>query len=393
MKICLHIQPASRSLGGAEVLAANIVSLLQDSHHVEIVYHRPWLDVPQLSAFAGVIFDRERVAARFIERQPNYFVSQARNPLAMYNEPREWGRALAGSCDLLITLTHQLPPFNPAPHGVLLLLFPLSTPLEEWPFAAIGNVESFRHRASRWFYRRQYEALWRGYDVKLAISAFTARWGKKRWKIDCDVLAPLVDCEPLPQVKEDVILTLGRFSVSGVSKHQREMAAAFSRASSLAGWTLAAVGSAQTEDELSYLNDVKGQGSRVVAHSNATRDEVREWLGRARVFWHAAGLTEQESARPELLEHFGIATVEAMANGAVPVVIGRGGQAEIVEQGRSGFLCESIEEMTQRTAQLSDDRELWNEMSKAAQARATDFARTSFARRLSVLVPRLGTLE
>lgn len=389
MKVCLHLQPASRSLGGAEVLAVNIAVLLQAKHDVEIVHHREWLDTAQLAAFAGARFTR--VTTRYIARKPNYFVSPSTNPVTMYREPRQWGRELAGGCDLLMTLTHQLPPFNPAPHGVLILLFPMSSPLQEWPFVpADGASPTLRGRLSRRLYEQQYASLWRGYGVKLAISGFTARWAKKRWGIDCQVLSPLVDCSTTPLPKEDVVLALGRFSVSGVSKHQREMAAAFEGASLAAPWRFVCVGEARTDDELAYVEDVRRQGPRVTTVVNTSREDVRAWLARAKVFWHAAGLTEHEQDRPERLEHFGMATVEAMANGCVPVVIGRGGQTEIIEQGRSGFLCESLDEMVERTSALSADPGLWTRMSAAARERSAAFGRVAFEERLGQLMPMLA---
>ncbi|MES1256094.1 MAG: glycosyltransferase family 4 protein [Acidobacteriota bacterium] len=386
--MCIHIQPASRSLGGAEVLASNIAVLLQAAHDVEIVHHRPWLDIGQLADFAGVPLPRVR--ARYIERKPNYFVSTSGNPLSMYREPRRWGQELAGPADVLISLTHQLPPFNPTPHGVLILLFPMSSPLAEWPFAATnGAPTTLRERISRRFYEHQYAALWRGYDAKLAISEFTSRWARTRWGIDCDVLSPLVDCSATPLPKRNAVLTLGRFSVSGVSKHQREMAGAFARATALGDWRLVCVGEARTPEELDYVTSVQGAGPRVDVVLNAPRDDVRRNLAEARVFWHAAGLGESEAEHPERFEHFGMATVEAMANGCVPVVIGRGGQREVVEHGQSGFLAESLDDMAARTSELAADPAMGQRMSLAAVERAQRFGRTSFESRLQHLVPVL----
>ena len=386
MKVCIHVQPAARSLGGAEIHAINIAVLLQEHHDIEIVHHRDWLDAAQLAAFAGVEF--KRITARYIERKPNYFVSTSKHPLKMRSEPREWGRELVGEADALITLTHQLPPFNPTPRGVLMLLFPMSSPLVEWPLATPeGQRPSLRSRASQWLYRQQYDALWEGYQAKLANSEYTAGWAKQRWGIECQALPPLVDCSATALPKENVVLTIGRFSVSGVSKQQREMAGAFARATELSDWRMVCVGEARTDDERAYVDAVKSEGPRVNPAVNASRDELRAWLGRAKVFWHAAGLTEDESVHPERLEHFGMATVEAMANGCVPVVIGRGGQREVVEHGRSGFLAESLDEMVARTAQLSADPELWQRMSDAARERAQRFGRAAFEEGFRRLVP------
>ena len=71
--------------------------------------------------------------------------------------------------------------------------------------------------------------------------------------------------------------------------------------------------------------------ARVLA--NLERSRLRQLYAQARIFWHAAGYGECDE-RPELSEHFGMATVEAMSAGCIPVVINKGGQPEIVEHGR-----------------------------------------------------------
>ena len=149
------------------------------------------------------------------------------------------------------------------------------------------------------------------------------------------------------------------------------------------------MGEARTEGEIEYVKTVEDQGEPVVVKTNASHSDVREWLARARVFWHAAGLSEDEARHPERLEHFGISTVEAMANGCVPVVIRRGGQPEIIEHAKSGFLCGSLEEMMSRTAELAADQKLWARMSSAARERAAAFGRAAFERRFQELAPFL----
>jgi glycosyltransferase involved in cell wall biosynthesis len=200
-------------------------------------------------------------------------------------------------------------------------------------------------------------------------------------------LYPIVDPAHADFAKENLIVTLGRFAVSGVSKRQDELARAFSTAAGLADWRLACLGEAKTEEELRYVAKVRSRGKNLEVRVGASREEVLNYLGRARIFWHAAGLFEDEDQRPERLEHFGISTVEAMISGCVPVVIGLGGQAEIVQHGQNGFLCQSLEEMIERSQELAARPELCERMSHAARIRAQAFSRAAVGKRLRQLAP------
>ena len=77
-----------------------------------------------------------------------------------------------------------------------------------------------------------------------------------------------------------------------------------------------------------------------------------------RPHFRAAGYGVDEAAYPQNLEHFGIVTVEAMSYGCVPVVINKGGQAEIVQHGVNGFLWNSLEELAEYTLLLAQNEPL-----------------------------------
>ena len=125
--------------------------------------------------------------------------------------------------------------------------------------------------------------------------------------------------------------------------------------------------------------------------SNATgvsRSQLSETLSRAKIFWHAAGLTVDEQAHPEHCEHFGISTVEAMAAGCVPVVIGKGGQAEVVRHGVDGYVCRSLDEMAHWTKTLIVDEQKLATMSASARTRAERFSEARSMSDLTQLLAR-----
>jgi glycosyltransferase involved in cell wall biosynthesis len=136
--------------------------------------------------------------------------------------------------------------------------------------------------------------------------------------------------------------------------------------------------------DVEYFSRVRqaGQecGAQVVA--NIPRDELKQWYARAQIFWHAAGYAVDETEHPELTEHFGISTVEAMAAGCVPVVMKKGGQPEIVEHGLNGFTWKTLDELKGYTQRLMSDADLRRRMSEAAQKRAQLFGREEFVNRV-----------
>jgi glycosyltransferase involved in cell wall biosynthesis len=119
--------------------------------------------------------------------------------------------------------------------------------------------------------------------------------------------------------------------------------------------------------------------------ANIERSRLKELYGQASIFWHAAGYGEGDG-RPELSEHFGIATVEAMSAGCVPIVINKGGQPEIVEHGVSGFLWSKLEELKEYTELAVKDEQLRAQMAEAARARAALFSREQFVSRFLSLI-------
>jgi len=115
--------------------------------------------------------------------------------------------------------------------------------------------------------------------------------------------------------------------------------------------------------------------------------ELKKIFGKAKIYWHALGFGEED---PTKLEHFGITTVEAMAAGAVPVVIKKGGQLEIIKEGKSGYFWESVDGMRQKTLQLVEDSDLWSKISKRAIERSEVYSKENFKEKILSLVESLS---
>lgn len=230
------------------------------------------------------------------------------------------------------------------------------------------------------------------YQDIVSISEFTRFWVTRRWKRDSRVIHPPVAFETTAgTAKAPLIVSVGRFFDQryGHSKKQLEMVQAFRTlcARGIEGWELHFVGGCQ-QQHLEYLARVRAEadGLPVVFHIDAPGGELRELYDRASIYWHAAGFGENEQSHPERLEHFGISTVEAMGAGAVPIVIGRAGQREIVQPGVNGYHFETLDELVERTLLVARDPDLRARVSDAARQRAEEFSVGRFAARVRALV-------
>ncbi|MEG4207447.1 glycosyltransferase [Microcoleus sp. Pol7_A1] len=224
------------------------------------------------------------------------------------------------------------------------------------------------------------------YTFIIANSQFTVKWLEKRWNLKPTfLLYPPVEMATVKVPKENIILAVGQFEAGGTKK-QIELIKAFRRLladypEELQGWRLILAGSSIPRNP--YLKTVQNllkQDSRAIELKvNADFNEVKSLYARASIFWHGCGLGE---VNPQRFEHFGMATVEAMQNSCAPIVFNGGGQPEIVENGRSGFLFNTVEELCQHSHQLIVNPDLLAELQAGAQQRSQNFRLARFDKKV-----------
>ena len=260
---------------------------------------------------------------------------------------------------------------------------------------ALGAGGAVKARATRGGLEPGTSTTWLdGYDALIANSHFTAGWVERLWQRPSTVLHPPVTMRR-GGAEEQVVLGVGRFFPRGRghSKKQLELVQAFRALvdGGLTGWTLHLVGGC-SDDGREYLRTVQREaaGYPVELHANASGAELDALYARASVYWHAAGLGEDQDADPDRMEHFGISTVEAMSAGAVPVVLGAGGLVETVRDGVDGLHVHDLDGFTRRTRELVADPARLAALSASAQQRARDFSLEAFDARLSALLDRLA---
>lgn len=376
-------------LGGAQLVAAYAAHCLAREFEVEIIHSGPpGYNQRMVRAFH---LDLARVRERRLpETEPSFNL-----PGPAWVGRQLWRNRpeLTRRYDLFFYSGHGFPPFCFARTGVVYVHFPM----ELMPALAFATDEQWKRRsvASRRLRLALYEQLWRfrmrRYRRILTNSQFTARWIRRYWGLDAEVLAPPVELHCPVAEKENAIVSVGRFVGRARKKNQLEQVAAFNQFLRQVGsdWKLVLAGSCGDEEEdVRYLQQVRAAaaGLPVEFRLNESRDEVCRALRRAKLFWHTVGLELDEESLPAYAEHFGIATVESMAAGCVPIVIPSGGQREIITDGENGFLAETLDALVERSVTLSQNSEHWSRLSAAAIRRSRDFSADVFAKRLRAIV-------
>lgn len=218
-------------------------------------------------------------------------------------------------------------------------------------------------------------------------SIFTRQVIESRLQKSAMVLYPPVDMKAT-STKTKTILGVGRFTEALHHKRQDILIQAFQQLvdSGVDDWKLVLVGNQAKGDNLVDRYQELIGAYPIEIKTNVPYEELNQSYGQAQIFWHAAGFGIDETKEPEKVEHFGMSTVEAMSARAVPVVINKGGQKEIVEQGVNGYLFNSVNDLVTYTQALIAHPDKRNQLAQAAQKRAEDFSIQSFNESVKQLV-------
>ncbi len=239
------------------------------------------------------------------------------------------------------------------------------------------------------------------YDYLVCNSLYSAAWVIDRWKLaPTHLIYPPVDMYEStsdPDKKERLILSVARFE-SGGSKKQFQMAKAFielakSDENIRKTWRLVLAGGTTASnpyfDKVMNLVNGPGRNCNIELKANLSHTEIKALYKAASIFWHACGLAQSE---PALVEHFGMATVEAMQNYCVPIVIDGGGQREIVQAGINGFTFETIGALKAHTIKLIKEDALRRQMAQKAYLRSHDFNGEAFNAKVASLFSEIESV-
>lgn len=231
-------------------------------------------------------------------------------------------------------------------------------------------------------------------------SAFTKRVVESTWKLHVDAVHyPMIDVLPLEKLaehtqKQKIILHVGRFFRQLHSKRQDVLVTFFKHLlkkypKESKGWQLVLIGS--VEDE-AYAASVRkmAKGLPIKIIHTVSRAQLNQWYAKASLYWHATGFGLSEMAYPAHMEHFGISTVEAMAAGTVPIVIGKGGQPEALGDGLKELLWQDEKTCLAKTAECMNNTAATRALAQQAQLRSQQFDRAAFEANIQKMMKQLG---
>lgn len=228
------------------------------------------------------------------------------------------------------------------------------------------------------------------YNWIIANSYFTKTYIDKCFGIESKVIYPPVDIKSIhPATKEKLILSVGRFSSKQLHpKKQEVLIEVFKEVyKKEPQWRFILVGQAKREDS-KYLRNLKkiARGHAIKIIENLSIEKLRDLYSKASIYWHATGFGEDEAKYPQKMEHFGIATVEAQAAGAVPIVIDRGGQKEIVTDSKNGRLFSTKSQLYEITLDVINDKKQLQKLSEGAIKNSRRFSQEVFLREYEKII-------
>jgi len=199
-------------------------------------------------------------------------------------------------------------------------------------------------------------------------SIFTQKWLGK-FGIKSEVIMPYLDNELINQSinfekKEKIILSVGRFFSHLHSKRQDLIIQTFKelkkKSKKFAGYKLILAGGLMEEDRdyFNSLKDLAKNDSSIVFKLNVELYELYRLYRLSTYYWHFAGLGVDEEKNPELVEHFGITPLEAMASGCLTFCYSAGGPKELITDGKNGFLFTDTDELIDKIISVNSNKTL-----------------------------------
>ena len=235
------------------------------------------------------------------------------------------------------------------------------------------------------------------WSIKNTNSEFTKKYIEKFWQTKINyVHQPYVNVEEFAdstQVtlkKEKTILSVGRFFCQLHSKRQDILVDFYKSLieldpQALKGWKLILLGQKEDDVFAKKVEDLAKNLNIEILHE-ADRVTLLKLYNQASIYWHASGFEINEEEHPEKVEHFGIATLEAMSAKVVPVVINKGGQKEILGEFLQECLWNDKDECLAKTLELIKNDKKREKLAQIALERSLFFSKEKFKNILLTMI-------
>lgn len=374
--------PYLDTLGGGERYCLSVVeSLLNRGYEVDIFWSgdpgiiakakdRFELDISQANLVPDIfnehphriecIDDREGIV-KIVSRPNNHndVIKKAKSFLNKYNATKKY--------DIFFYLSDWSIPFLFSKKNLLHVQVPFIKP--------VSTTENIFNLLKLFFINRV-----------VCNSNFTQKYAVTKFGNKCEVLYPPVDVKQFDpnKPKQNIILSVGRFDNLLNSKKQDVLIDAFKKVAQQnkdSDWKLVlAGGSLQSPEQNTYLLHLRSLAAGLPIEFVVNPDfaKIKSLYESAKIYWHAAGYNVDQDIHPENTEHFGIAPVEAMAAGAVPIVVNKGGLNEIVTDSVSGYLWNTIEDLVAKTQLLIGSAGTLSQISQKSVEVAHKYSKESF---------------
>lgn len=369
MRIAIFSENLLMNSGGAEVYALKLAEVLSKKHNIEV------FTVSQKNVDVNDVYKKYNVP-HFITKQIKRTFSTSKIKELFYRIIFwfKLKKQVNGKYDYYInTSCNRMLGFTKT-KSIHLVHFPVQ------PYSKIfkGRLGVFLDKT----YRKSYYQFW-------SNSEFTKGYLNKYWAVESIVVNPPIDMKTITEdeilKKENIIIVVGRLVPD---KKIKELIESFLNIHNyINNYKLVVIGNKDInfanyyEQLCSYTKD----NDFIKILSDISYNMLVDNYKKAKIFWHAKGVGVDEN-NPLLMEHFGMTTVEAMANGCIPIVINKAGQKEIVEQNVSGFLWDTFEQLQQSTINLINNNCLMNQLYKKVIERSQLYLMPSFTEKVNNLI-------
>ena len=357
MKICLYSPYVPKHTGGGEKYLFDVAKILSERHDV-------FLGMTDATQIDQAAIRRKYESFLGYSLAKVRFITTPLGTSAPFWQKLWWTR----QWDVLYVVTDGSLFFSLAKRNILHIQFPLKLDKSSWlEQLKLGN-----------------------YQVKNTNSAFTKQVVEKSWPVKIDIVHyPMVEipASPVSKNKEKIILNVGRFFPQLHSKRQDVLVEIFARLRTsypkqTKDWRLVLLGLSENDDYLNLVQQ-KAKGLPIAIVTKVERAELLNWYQKASIYWHATGFGADEAEFPERQEHFGISTVEAMVAGCIPVVIGQGGQLEVVGQTLRDLTWITIDQCAEKTIEvMTASKQQQDDWRKMAIQQARSFSSKRFSEAL-----------